>query len=491
MSASLDQSSHGRTHPVRTLSPLSDDDAEVLEQNGIQSVQEFLDNADSVEGFLRDDEFTAAVKEAEMLTGGVDVTKRAYQEHAEWHDELVKGGHDPVTDIVSAEDIKQPAGRPRKDGEIKNLIPGLDDDILTALVEAGYEMGSDFNDVRSETVATETGLSVEEIRPIVEKTRTAYFGLPVLEDKGHPLIPDRDTYREIWTRRTLTGATDVTDVCYGAAQNEYPICLVGYPGVGKSYIFGHVCAMTNRPLISFDMDSSLRAEDVLGFHVPEDDGSVEFQHGMFPIAFRHGIWLNINELPAMDAGVRLAMHQMTERDAQIMLRTTGEKVEPHPAFRVTGTRNPNTDAFAGHSDTNEASTSRWEEIWVDYLPPSDEIALLNHMVNGTERHVSDNQLTELVHWAESFRPGVPDKACNPDASKQEALAFKQHVFEDSSHISSQLPRLSTRDLAQMCFKAARPGATLKRAAKAVVFHTCEPNRHDLEAALERAEDLSV
>lgn len=487
--STLQNQAHGRqTAPVRALSPISEDDADLLEENGIETVDEFLERSDQIAGFLREDEFESAVQEAEMLAGGPDLTDRAYQVHAEWHDELVEAGHDPVTEITSAEDIQQPAGRPRPDREISEQV-NIDEDTLAQLNDVGYVTGSDFNGSTPEDVADRTGLSIETVRPIVEQCRTAYHGLPVLEDNGHPLIPDRDTYREIWTRRTLTGAEDVTEVCYGAAQNQYPMCLVGYPGVGKSYLIAHICAMTNRPLLSIDMDKSLRAEDLLGFHVPEDDNSVSFKYGIFPIAFRYGIWLNINELPAADAGVWLAMHQMTERDPQIMLRSTGERIKPHPAFRITGTRNPNTDAFAGHGASNEASNSRWEEVWIDYLPKQEEKELLDHMVNNGDAKVSDNQLEQLVEWAEAYRPGIANKHIDPDDSIEAEMEFKRHVYQDDHQ--SRLPRLSTRHLAQMCLKSVRPGATMQRAVKAVVFHALEPNRHNREAAMERAEDINL
>lgn len=479
----------GRAQPVSTLSPLSESDVEILEDSGVETVEDFLENADQIQGFLRDEEFEAALTEAKSGSGALDITEQAYQEHAEWHDELVSGGHDPVTEIVDAEDIKQPAGRPRRDTPIGVKCPEMDHSVGEALASVGYSTGSDFNGVTPETVAQDSGLDIETVRPIVEQCRTTYYGLPVLEDNGHPLIPNRETYREIWTRRTLSGAKDVVDVCYGAAANEYPMCLVGYPGVGKSYLIAHVCAMTNRPLISMDMDSSLSTEDVLGFHIPEDGQQVSFKYGLFPIAFRYGIWLNINELAAADAGVWLAMHQMTEREPQIMLRSTGEKIDPHPAFRITGTRNPNTDAFAGHGASNEASDSRWEEIWIDYLPQRDEVALLDHMVNGDQQLVSDYQLEQLVGWAEGFRPGVPDADADPDESPEAELEFKSHVFTGQEH--SRLPRLSTRELAQICFKSARPGATMKRAAKAVVYHTCQPNKHNIETAIEKAEDINL
>jgi len=491
MSSHAQAAVSGRDAPVTTLSPLSDDDAEVLEHNFIQTVGDFLDDRDAVKEFLRDEEFDAAVAEAKTLVRESGVGHRARQEHSEWHDALVEGGHEPVAETVDASEITQPAGRPRDDRPIPYTCPELSDRHIESLSAAGYESGSDLNGCSAEQIAEETSLEVETAFEVLDACRTEYHGLPVLEDNGHPLIPDKETYREIWTRRTLSGAYDVDDVCYGAAQNEYPMCLVGFPGVGKSYLIAHICAMTNRPLLSIDMDSSLRSEDLLGFHIPKDGGQVTFKYGIFPLAFKYGLWLNINELPAADAGVWLAMHQMTERNPEIMLRSTGEKVTPHPAFRITGTRNPNTEAFAGHGQSNEASDSRWEEIWIDYLPKRDEVKLLDHMVNSADEVVSQPQLEGLVDLAERFRPGVPDPEANPDESRQAEAVFKEHIFQNRQGQHQSIPRLSTRDLAQMCFKSARPGATLQRAAKATVFHMLEPQRHNQEAALELVTDINI
>lgn len=479
------------TAPVSTLSPVSDSDAEILQENGIETVADFLDGQTQVEGFLRDQEFTAAVAEAKMFVQDTGIAHQARQEHSEWHDELVKGGHDPVAKTVDATDITQPAGRPREDRPIVDTCPDLPEEEIDSLHAAGYEYGSDFNGCSVEEVAAETVLDSEAAFEVIDACRTEYHGLPVLENNGHPLIPDKETYREIWTRKTLSGATDIDEVGYGAAQNEYPMCLVGYPGVGKSYLIAHICAMTNRPLISIDMDSSLRSEDLLGFHIPEDGNKVTFKYGIFPLAFKYGLWLNINELPAADAGVWLAMHSMTERDPEIMLRSTGEKINPHPAFRMTGTRNPNTDAFAGHGRSNEASNSRWEEVWIDYLPKREEVKLLDHMVNASNDIASRPQLEALVDLAEKFRPGVPEPEADPDESAAAQAQFKEHVYRSHHSQQRDIPRLSTRDLAQMCFKSARPGATLQRAAKATVFHTVEPQRHNQEAALELVADINL
>jgi hypothetical protein len=477
--------------PVTALSPVAEDDAEVLQSNGVQTVDDFLNNRDAIRGFLRSEEFDAAVTEAKALIKGGSIAHKARQEHSNWHDELVEGGHEPVAETVDAASITQPAGRPRKNKPIPDNYPELSESEINSLGAAGYEYGADLNGCSVEQLVEETSLEAETAFEVLDACRTEYHGLPVLEDTGHPHIPDKDAYREIWTRRTLSGAYDIDEVCYGAAQNDYPMCLVGYPGVGKSYLIAHVCAMTNRPLVNIDMDSSLRSEDLLGFHIPEDRSQVTFKYGLFPLAFKYGLWLNINELPAADAGVWLALHQMTEREPRIMLQSTGEEIKPHPAFRMTGTRNPNTDAFAGHGQSNEASNSRWEEVWIDYLPKREEVKLLDHMVNGSEDIVSQPQLEALVDLAEKFRPGVPDATAHPDTSQEAELQFKQHVYRSGIAQHRDIPRLSTRDLAQMCFKSARPGATLQRAVRATVFHAVEPQRHNQEAALELVADLTI
>lgn len=469
----------GTQQPVSVLSPLDNEDTDVLTSSGVETVGDFLDAGDEVKSFLRAEEYEAAIVEAENLIGDTSLYEQALQEHASWHDEMVRGGHDPVTEIDSITDITQPAGRPREDLPVDEFAPS----VAEGLEDAGYESGSDLNEVSPEGLADDIGVSIEKAQEVIDDGRTQYHGLPVLEDNDHPLVPDKDTYRAIWTRRTLSGAKDVIDVSQGLAQNQYPICLVGYPGVGKSYLIAHICAITNRPMVSIDMDSSLMAEDVLGFHVPEDGQKVKFKRGLFPKAMRYGFLLNINELPAADAGVWLAMHQMTERNPQLTLKSSGERLKPHPAFRVTGTRNPNTEAFSGHGASNEASDSRWEEIWIDYLSQRAERELLDHMVNGDREIVSKNQLEALVGLAEDFRPGVEQPGIEADDAQ-----FKAHVFNPQTR--SNIPRLSTRELAQMCFKAERDGATLERAVQSVVRMACYPS-HSIEAAIENARDVNL
>lgn len=462
------------------ISHIDEATAEQLQQAGIEAPRDILENQERVEVLFRDDEMETVITEIKQLVESLDFYNTAAQEHAQWHDEMVAAGHDPVTEIDSVQEIDQPAGRPRENKPVEEFAGELADTFR----ELGYESGADFNRFHPADLPDGIDISNEEAWRVADAGRTAYYGYPVLEDVNHPLVPDKESYRHLWTRRTLSGARDRDAVCEALAQNEFPVCLVGYPAVGKTYLIAHICAMTNRPMVSIDMDSSLLTEDVLGFHTPTDGMDVEFTRGIFPKAFRYGWHLNINELPAASAGVWLAMHQMTERNPRLFLREAGERLKPHPAFRVTGTRNPQTDAFAGQGDTNEASMSRWEDIWIDYLSKRDERDLIDHIVNSEERIVSKAQIEHIVELAaEEFRPGVEDPTVDPSDPN-----FKNHILYPDTR-QNRFPRLSTRHLIQMCLKSARTGANLQRSVTAVVRTACDPS-DNIEAAVETAKDVS-
>jgi hypothetical protein len=113
------------------------------------------------------------------------------------------------------------------------------------------------------------------------------------------------------------------------------------------------------------------------------------------------------------------------------------------------------------------------------------------MVNATDEIASRPQLEGIVDLAEKFRPGVPDPETEPDESREAEAKFKEHIYQSRLGQHHDIPRLSTRDLAQICFKSARPGATLQRAAKATIFHLIEPQRHNQEAALELVADSNI
>lgn len=238
-----------------------------------------------------------------------------------------------------------------------------------------------------------------------EPTGHKFEYLSKLRSVDHPLIPDKASY----FRRRLEGhKSDIQVFTYDMARDTpggvQHVLLTGLPGVGKNQAFKHIAAETNRPMIRIPVGGGIRYEDLVGHYTPTPEGGLEWTDGLLTTAVRYGYMVILDEVDMMTGDVSSPLHQITEdQDSQeLVIRQTGEVVEPHPEFRVVATRNPN---FAGSAEMNQAFLDRFVEHEVSFLKKDAEVNVLTGAIDGLE----EEDIEPVVDYANELRGRYPQE----------------------------------------------------------------------------------
>lgn len=240
-------------------------------------------------------------------------------------------------------------------------------------------------------------------------TGKKYEELEILNDVGHPLVPDEPTY---FRRRIEGHKSDVQlltrDLSHDTPKGVKNVLLEGRPGVGKNAMAKDVCANTNRPHIRIPVGSGIRYEDLVGHYTPTPDGGLEWKDGMLTTAVRYGYVVVFDEIDMATGDITSPLHQITEEpgDRELVVRQTGEVIEPHPEFRVIATKN---DGLAGAKQMNAAFRDRFSEMEVPYLTEEAEVNVLTNAVDG----LTEDEIRPVIQYANDLRGRYPQELSTP------------------------------------------------------------------------------
>lgn len=233
-------------------------------------------------------------------------------------------------------------------------------------------------------------------------TGEEYHGLGVLQNIGHPLVPDQEEYYE--QKIQGTNASDVEVFCHALADGDFNPLLIGDAGTGKDTLILHVCSMTNRPVVRVNFGSDVRYEDLVGMHVLDENKQMRWRDGLLTAAVRNGWTFIADEINAAPPESTMPLHQVTEESdkASLVIRERGEIVDVHEHFRFVGTMNP-PDSYGGTNRMNAAFKSRFYSIEIDYLDAEREAELLQEKINLDEVGISEKQVASLCEMASKLR----------------------------------------------------------------------------------------
>lgn len=299
---------------------------------------------------------------------------------------------------------------------------------------------------RQAKLGNELGESAK--RSAGDATGETFKFLPVLEKTEHPKIPESRGY---FARRLFGHKTDL-QVATRAWSADTPagvenLLLTGPPGTGKNALFEEVAAQTNRPLVRIPCSKDIRYEDVVGHYAPAEDGSgFEWKDGLLTMAVRYGWIVIIDEINMAPGDITSALHQITEGTPKLVVRQTGEVVDPHPEFRVGATKNPY--GHAGTKRMNEAFLSRWRVVEIPYLDRDAEVNVLKNSVDGLSG--KEDELKNLVDFANKAREEYRDGTMSTAISTRHLQRVCDYIGDDFLSLkeavkASIVPTLSEDD----------------------------------------------
>jgi len=288
----------------------------------------------------------------------------------------------------------------------------------------------------------------DEIPPAVGKK---FHGLEIRQP-GHPKVPSTGAY----IKRPMGGddvevefnenVTFIEALTEAISVPDFPVLVIGEPGVGKSYSIKHACAKANIPHDRVNAGTGIRKEQLVGGFAPKGNGDqlekelekaeelagsnpnltvadaleavgsrdqFEWQDGLLTQRVRNGGVFQMDELNAAPPEATMALHGLLEDgdNRSLELMEKGEIVEPHEDFRFVATQNPST--FAGTHQMNEAFETRFIPMDCPALEPKAEKGLL---VDTTS--LSKSEAEELVEMALDLRSDDNAPPCSFRQLKQ-------------------------------------------------------------------------
>lgn len=239
-------------------------------------------------------------------------------------------------------------------------------------------------------------------------------GLEILEDVGHPLVPNLD-YQYL-KRRLVGNYTDVEIVVQAMADDDFSVLLEGETGVGKGVLIKYICMKTNRPVIPVNFDEGITFDQLVGHYGPKEEGGFEWKKGFLQYAAQDKYVFLADELNAAPGDITMALHGLTEdkSNRRLDLREKGEIIRPDDDFIFVGTMNPAHAGYAGAKNLNDAFQTRFYTIEIDYM---DEDAEVRHIMEKAGDYIDETEARRLVDLAGNLRSMYPKEINTPISTR--------------------------------------------------------------------------
>jgi cobaltochelatase CobS len=166
--------------------------------------------------------------------------------------------------------------------------------------------------------------------------------------------------------------------------------LTGPTGSGKTSSVEQIAARLNWPVQEVTCTETTQASDLVGMYMlkseqPDQAPSMSWQDGPLTKAMRSGHIFLINEVDLMNPGELSGLNEVLSGKPLTIAQRGGEKVVPHPMFRVFVTGNSNgagddTGVYSGVVIQNIAAMDRYRLTEVDYALPEVEARIIKMAV---------------------------------------------------------------------------------------------------------------
>lgn len=178
--------------------------------------------------------------------------------------------------------------------------------------------------------------------------------------------------------------------------------LTGPTGSGKSSLILQIAARLNWPIYQVTAHEHMEFPDLLGRMVINPDGSMSFQHGSLPKAYKYGGLFLLDEEDMLPPGGSVGFNGVIQGEPLTIPENGGEVIYPHPDFRFAATGNTSGNGdyglYLGTSRQNIAFMDRFWTIEVDYMDAETEKALLKACTSH-----DDDKIDKFIEVANEVR----------------------------------------------------------------------------------------
>lgn len=158
----------------------------------------------------------------------------------------------------------------------------------------------------------------------------------------------------------------------------------GDPSAGKTSLIAQFHARLHVPLFVVPCSPSTESYQLIGQLLPTEDGRLKWHDGPILRACRLGASCLLDEYNTLDPGQATGLNALLEGYSWTVPET-GEIIVPKAGTRFFATQNPEDSkaAVAGRNHQDVANEDRWSYMYVDYIAPATEKALVaRHLETG-------------------------------------------------------------------------------------------------------------
>ncbi len=196
---------------------------------------------------------------------------------------------------------------------------------------------------------------------------------------------------------------------YLAGTYSDGLYLYGPQGCGKTSFINQIASRLNWSVEECTLCNKSDITELIGFNTIID-GQLRYVYGPLTRAMINGSILIVNEIDTVSAGDLTILNDVIEGRPLTILSNNGQKIYPHPCFRIIATANTNgqgdhTGQYIGTRLFNAAFLDRWRFMKFEYSKDDFEFAILKR----SHKTIRDETIKLLVKFANVIRANFAEE----------------------------------------------------------------------------------